>query len=106
MNMFLPAFLDDLLASPPTAGNGVHQWLFAVSRQLHAHLGTIEIEKLLQEKLKGCGRYVPIREIRDAIRHSASCAWTPGEKAEQRDFGPNNSQKDLKPAGEVIDRIA
>jgi hypothetical protein len=105
MSTPFPKFLDELLANPPTAGTGVHNWLFKVSRQLHAHMGMVEMENFLQKKVKGCGRYVPIREIRDAIQHSASCAWTPGGKTEQSYFGPHHSQKDSKPALEVIDRI-
>jgi hypothetical protein len=66
-----------LLANPPTAGNGVHDWLFQVSRQLHAHMGTLEIEKTLEARLERCGRHVPLREIRDAVKNSARCAWEP-----------------------------
>ncbi len=105
MSSPFPKFLDELLANPPTAGTGVHNWLFKVSRQLHAHMGTVEMENFLQKKLKGCGRHVPIREIRDAIRHSAACAWTPGEKAAQNYFGSDQKQKDSQPALEIIDRI-
>jgi hypothetical protein len=65
MSTPFPKFLDELLANPPTAGTGVHNWLFKVSRQLHAHMGMVEMENFLQKKVKGCGRYVPIREIRD-----------------------------------------
>jgi hypothetical protein len=73
----LPPFLETMLANPPTAGNGVHDWLFQVSRQLHAHMGTLEMEKLLEARLEGCGRHVPLREIRDAVKNSARCAWEP-----------------------------
>lgn len=31
----LPPFLQDLLSAPPRAGEGVHNWLFSVARQLH-----------------------------------------------------------------------
>jgi len=76
----LPPFLHELLANPPTAGAGVHSWLFCVARHLHAHLGTMQMEALLREKLQNCGRHVPTREIREAINHSASCAWTPDQR--------------------------
>jgi hypothetical protein len=75
-----PVFLENLLANPPTAGNGVHLWLFSVARQLHAHMGTLEMEKLLSQKVQACGRPVPIREVREAIKHSASYAWSPTDR--------------------------
>ena len=34
----LPAFVQDMLTARPRAGEGVHNWLFKVARQLHAHL--------------------------------------------------------------------
>ena len=97
MNEF-PAFLNELLANPPTAGNGVHLWLFCAARQLHAHMGTVEMERLLTQRVQGCGRHVPIREIREAIKHSASCAWTPAEGNTGNGYArrePKNPEPDL-----------
>jgi hypothetical protein len=34
MTRELPAFLRDMLAAPPRAGEGVHAWLFRAARQL------------------------------------------------------------------------
>ena len=99
-----PAFLNELLANPPTAGNGIHNWLFCAARQLHVHMGTVEMERLLLEKAQECGRHVPIQEIRDAIKNSQTCAWTPTEQ------GPENSHakpepKNPPPDIAAIDRI-
>jgi hypothetical protein len=99
-----PAFLNELLAIPPKAGNGVHSWLFRVARQLHAHLGTVEMERLLVEKVEGCGRHVPLSEIRDAIKNSARCAWTPAEQEPESSFA-KPEPKNPKPDIAVIDRI-
>ena len=76
-----PAFLRDLLATPPRAGEGVHAWLFNVARQLHAHLPAIEIIALLENKVVSCGRHVPRSEIVSAIQSALVSAWQPERSA-------------------------
>ena len=78
MNRKVPSFLKDLLANPPQAGTGVHNWLFRVARQLHAHLPAAEIVLLLESRVAHCGRRVPRLEIVKAVMDSLSCAWQPG----------------------------
>jgi len=73
----LPPFLQDLLASTPPAGKGVHIWLFRVARQLHAHLPVVEIVKLLESRVAHCGRHVSRKEIEDAVKNSIHGAWQP-----------------------------
>jgi len=73
----LPPFLQDLLASPPRAGEGVHAWLFRLARQLHAHFPAVEIIRLLELAVANCGRHVPRSEIEDAVKNSIGCAWQP-----------------------------
>lgn len=73
----LPPFLRDMLAAPPRHGEGVHQWLFATARQLHAHLPPDGICRLLASRSRDCGRRVSEREIRDAVDNSRACAWMP-----------------------------
>jgi hypothetical protein len=98
----LPEWLETMLANPPTAGNGVHDWLFQTARQLHAHMGTVEIEKTLEARLEGCGRHVPMREIRDAIKNSSRCAWEPTGQT-----GVTQTPLPLRPEADTaqIDRI-
>ena len=76
-NAPLPPFLSGLLAAPPRAGTGVHQWLFKVARQLHAHLPAGEIVKMLESRVANCGRQVSRSEIVSAVQSSLSCAWQP-----------------------------
>ena len=100
-----PIFLENLLANPPTAGNGVHCWLFSVARHLHAHMGTLQMEKLLAEKVKGCGRHVPLSEIRDAIKNSANCAWSPTEHHPENGHAerePKNPQPDFAAIYQIV----
>src|SRR5262245_15184300 len=66
----LPPFLQNLLASPPPAGQGVHNWLYRIARQLHPHMPEAEIVNLLQTRVANCGRRVPRSEILDAVRNS------------------------------------
>jgi hypothetical protein len=75
MTRELPAFLRDMLAAPPRAGEGVHLWLYRVSRQLHAHLPAGEIIALLESRVVGCGRVVTRNEIEDAVKNSIGSAW-------------------------------
>jgi len=77
----LPQFIQDLLAAPPRAGEGVHNWLFRVARQLHAHLPAGEIVTLLENRVQGCGRHVSRKEIEDAVKNALACAWQPGSNA-------------------------
>ena len=73
----LPPFLKTMLANPPRAGEGVHNWLFQVSRQLHAHRPAGEIVSMLSDCVQNCGRSVPLKEIQDAVRNALDCAWQP-----------------------------
>jgi hypothetical protein len=74
----LPPFVQEMLRTFPRAGQGVHDRLFKVARQLHWHMGIEEMADLLEEATANCGRFVPRREIMDAIRNSLPCAWQPG----------------------------
>lgn len=73
----LPPFLRDLLSAPPKHGDGMHQWLFKVARQLHAHRDFESIVNLLAVASEGCGRVVGEREIRDAVTSAEKAAWRP-----------------------------
>ncbi len=77
MTRELPRFLRDMLATPPRAGEGVHNWLFRVARQLHPHLPAIEIVGVLENAVAGCGRHVPRHEIVAAVKNTLTCAWQP-----------------------------
>jgi hypothetical protein len=80
MTRELPAFLRDMLAAPPRAGEGVHDWIFRVARQLHAHLPAVEIVALLETRVANCGRPVPRHEIISAVQNSLASAWQPGQR--------------------------
>lgn len=73
----LPDFLKDMIACPPRHGDGVHQWLFRVARQLHAHRDEDDIHALLAAATSDCGRTVSESEIRNAIENSRATAWKP-----------------------------
>lgn len=88
MNDQLPAFLQEMLKTPPEAGEGVHNWLFRVARQLHAHLPAVEIVNLLENCIANCGRHVPKNEIVSAVQNSMPCAWQPGNQSQSIQAAP------------------
>jgi len=67
----LPQWLSAKVAKPPKTGGGVHRWLFTMALQLHGHLTAAEIASVLADAVRGCGREVDGREIRDAVNASA-----------------------------------
>lgn len=71
----IPQWLTDKLAAVPEAGGGVHAWLFSCARQLHAHMEPAAVEAVLTAAVASCGRRVPGREIRDAVRNSHEVRW-------------------------------
>jgi len=81
MNDQLPEFLEELLLACPHTGEGVHNWLFKVARQLHAHMPALEIVSLLERMSENCGRFVPRSEIVAAVQKSLGCAWQPGNRS-------------------------
>ena len=96
----LPKFLESLIDNPPAAGSGVHLWLFNVSRNLHAHMPAGQIEDLLRSRLANCGRKVPDREIKEAIKHSIDAAWTPKGSA-----GAVRESTAAQPDPDLIERL-
>jgi hypothetical protein len=78
----LPMFVQEMLAAPPHAGEGVHDWLFRIGRQLHAHMPALEIVDLLENLVANCGRFVPRSEIVAAVQNSIPCAWQPGRQSQ------------------------
>jgi hypothetical protein len=78
VNRELPQWLKDMLSACPSAGTGVHSWLFRCARQLHAHYSDPgEIVRLLEAVSHGCGRPIPLREITAAVQDAAKVAWQP-----------------------------
>lgn len=80
----LPRFVLDMLAACPSAGAGVHNWVFRVARVLHPfYADKHEMAVLIGSSALGCGRDVPLQEIEKAIANSEACAWQRGQKAQQ-----------------------
>ena len=78
----LPGFVRDLLWCCPASGAGVHRWLFAAARGLHAHYADEnQIITLLEVGSAGCGRPVERREIEEAVRNSRQNSGHPGHSA-------------------------
>jgi hypothetical protein len=106
----LPAFLQELLRACPHTGEGVHDWLFRVARQLHAHMPALEIVSLLERMSANCGRFVPRSEIVAAVQNSLGCAWQPGGQsllihAAPKWPGVNQEQREaiIRDGGALVD---
>jgi hypothetical protein len=70
-------------------------------------MGTMQMETLLVEKVRECGRHVPRSEIRDAIKNSANCAWTPTEQKPEGSFTkpePKNPEPDYAAIYRIVMR--
>ena len=87
----LPQFVRDRIASCPSAGTGVHHWLFGTARILHHFYPDKEqLFLLLREATHDCGRYIPDDEIWQAIQNSAACAWKGRLKPSYAHVGSRN----------------
>ena len=71
----LPSFALNLLNSCPQAGGGVHNWLFRSARCLHPFWSAEKIAMELMHRTINCGRFVPEKEVLDAVRNSSQCTW-------------------------------
>jgi hypothetical protein len=75
---YVPEFIrNGFCMRLPTAGEGVHKFLFRLARMLHPWRTEASIRNALHQFARGCGRYVSEREITAAIEDSRAHAWTP-----------------------------
>ena len=79
----LPQWLCDLLNNCPTAGDGVHFWIFRCARHLLAHFDQVTTFELLKAKAARCGRPAGKleREILIQIQGALSRRWCPRNPA-------------------------
>ena len=74
----LPQWVADILSAIPKAGEGFHNWLFRAARALwKCGCSEYDIRAILENAASTCGRFVPEREIDDAIRNSEVSAFQP-----------------------------
>jgi hypothetical protein len=88
----MPAFVRELLASPPRRGDGLNSWFFRTARVLHPFLPREEIIELLQAATYG----EPLQrgEIERAVARSTTCAWKPGEPSVREEYRPAHPELD------------
>ena len=68
----LPHRLQAKLRNCPKAGSGVHRWIFNSALQLTKYTDPNPAFELIRSSSDGCERFVPDREIRDAISTASS----------------------------------
>lgn len=66
----LPTNLRRRIGSPPEAGAGVHQWIFRAARLMRSTCNSDQTFRIIRECVSDCGRCVPEREIKEAIRNA------------------------------------
>ena len=95
---YVPAFITgEVLPSAPTAGQGVHRFLFNLARLLTPYRTADTIARILCDYASQCGRRVPNSEIKAAIRDGRRYAWLGnseripdcGDSHGVNNFGPN-----------------
>jgi hypothetical protein len=80
----LPQWAADILAAVPRSGEGFHSWLFRGARALwKCGREGDDICEILQNAAATCGRYVPAREIEDAVRNSRASVFQPASAYRQ-----------------------
>jgi hypothetical protein len=78
MNATLPQWAADIIGNPPRSGEGFHNWLFRCSRALwKCGRSEYDIRAILENAASTCERFVPRREIDDAIHNSQVSAFEP-----------------------------
>jgi hypothetical protein len=73
----LPRFVRSIINDMPTAGAGVHNWLFRLARYLHGLYPEGQVFDALKHLSADAGRKVPEREIRQAVINAKAVAWVP-----------------------------
>jgi hypothetical protein len=74
----LPQWCVDIIANPSRSGEGFHLWLFHAARALwKCGREANDISAILGNAATTCGRYVPQREIENAVRNSQASAFQP-----------------------------
>ena len=72
----LPDWLQSEIDHPPTAGSGIHAWLFRCAKGLKAWRNAQQAYEILRTAANNCTRHVPDREIVDCL-NNAQNHWQP-----------------------------
>jgi hypothetical protein len=74
----LPQWALDILSAVPKSGEGFHNWLFRAARALwKCGRSEYDIRAVLENAAANCGRFVPQREIDQAVMNSEVSALQP-----------------------------
>jgi len=91
----LPQWCADIIANPPPSGEGFHNWLFRAARAL-CKCGRDEnnIREILENAAASCERFVPAREIEQAVKNSRRSAFQPARLRPQSWPSLNHEQRE------------
>jgi hypothetical protein len=79
-----PPLILERLHNPPKHGQGVHQWLYSIARQLHTHWNAQQVFEEIKAQVHKCDRPVPDKEIWDAVHHAKETAYQLRNKSSTR----------------------
>jgi len=86
----LPLWARDILATPPPAGNGFHNWLFRAARALiKCGRDDGDILATLENAAEACGRLVPRIEITSAVNNARRLNTAHHPYAQQKSAWPD-----------------
>lgn len=84
-----PRLVRELLGACPTAGNGVHAWIFQCALALRrAGYSEGEMAEMIEGAAVNCGRALEAHEIPDAIKNSGSRSAPSGTSARRGGMPP------------------
>jgi hypothetical protein len=90
----LPQWCCDIISTPPHTGEGFHLWLFRAARALwRCGRRENDIREILESAASTCGRYVPERELEEAVRNSQVSAFQPPSFTPPRPWPPLNREQ-------------
>ena len=96
-----PRLVRELLGACPTAGNGVHAWIFQCALALRrAGYSEGEMAEMIEGAAVNCGRALEAHEIPDAIKNSGSRSAPSGTSARGGGMPPPPPRRPLAGCGE------
>ena len=87
---YVPAFITEevLPSAPMRPAGGIHDFLFTLARVLHPWRAEEQINNILHDYARQCGRHVPESEITASIRRARFYAWNGQTHSDTGAFTP------------------
>jgi hypothetical protein len=91
----MPQWCIDIVTNPPRSGEGFHNWIFRAARALwKCGRDETDIGEILENAADTCGRFVPKREIEQALQNSRTRVFQPALARPQYWPSVNHKQRE------------